>query len=242
MIHSYVYDENVAHEKNNQHSISFDKLHKDVLIFFLSKWLTVSYYHTIKQLNWKFFYLVEEVINTRKYNLNFLLHQQQLLNWELKCIEEKSNKIDKRLEKIKKQKKVRKFKKKINILARDRKLVIYLKRNTHLWIKTIGSWSFGPRNVWMIIKSGFNLQGPIIHFNSVMKYSVNSETKRQFYNLNYILEKNPTKKWFWVDNILNSEDQLIFVDTCLRNLGWIKFFPWKTEKNIAFLYVHPNEL
>lgn len=212
----------------------------EILYYFVSTWLTIPHIHILKQLNKYFYTLVHDVLNSKKYNTSFITSQLKLLNPELRKTSDKLRLLDDETDNIMRQK--QELEDALLKIDETRELLSQHQTNLSSYVNMFNERLFGEPNVWLLLRPGFQkLHGLERPFKFMLNYSVTDYSDLKYYNLSYVVTQQKSKTWIWIDNTKNTESQLMYVDNFMMNIGWIKFFPLKHEKNVAFLYVHPKE-
>ena len=212
----------------------------EILYYFVSTWLTIPQIHSMKQLNKYFRDLIKDVLVMKKYNKHFLKSQLQLLNPELTSTNTKISTLDNEILKIQNQKE--ELENSLIKLNETKLMLFEHQEQLHEYVSMFKERSFGKPNIWMITKPGFRkLRGLERPLNFILTYSATDNSDCKYYNISYVLESCKSKTWFWISRTKNTTHQLSYIDNFLTNLGWIKFFPFKKEKDTAFVYCHPDE-
>jgi hypothetical protein len=225
--------------------VCIENLPYEILYHVISQFISITNMYSLKRTNSFFNELAKDVINRGKYNSNFLFQQKYLLNKEK---DTSTNAINIMNEKIREyEKETENLREQYKIIKKRRDEYVKYKKNVKSLLRTIDLYSFGPPNIKMIIKTGFQRfifreQHQLPAYTFILNYSyTNNIDSIVNYNLEYILKKLSSKSWFWVAKD-NTPDNLQHVDKVLNELGWIKFFPLMKESDIiAFVYIHPQE-
>ena len=227
-------------KKNSVMQFTIEDLPYEVLYHFVSNFVSIPNMCKLKNLNSFFNSLVKDIIDNRKYNSDFLQIQTILIKHERKCAVNKSNALKCETHFIEEQIKELEVKKE-QLISKRQNLKKY-RSQLRVLMKNLEMFTFGPPNVWMVAKTGFHRLRDAAPFPFVLNYSLETYDVNSMlhYNLDHVLTKLPKKRWMWIGT-KNDESKLENVDSRLKEEGWIKFFPLKKEKDIAFLYVHPEE-
>lgn len=225
--------------------ITLEDLPYDVLYNFVENYISITNMYSLKRTNSVFNELVKDVIAHGKYNKRFLDRQRLLLNEEKRKSENVINLINENMKQNEEDMESLTYKHKL-IQKRKNEYVKH-KRNIKTLLKTIDLYSFGPPNIKMCIKTGFQkLRHQRQAYSFILNYSYNMTNMTNNidsvvnYNLEYVLKKMPEKTWLWIAKN-NALENLEHADKHLKSLGWIKFFPLMKEVEIAFVYINPNE-
>lgn len=211
----------------------------EILYYFVATWLTIPQIHTVKQLNFFFNYLVTDVLQSKKYNKAFISSQLKLLEPERKKVLKKITLVD--IEIVNAQKQMNDLDHVLQNLQQLKLKLISQQENLTRFSSMFIERSFGKPNVWMVARQGFfKLRGLEQPSKFILKYSVNEYSELEHYNLSFVLTKKKTRTWFWIHR-KNTDAELQFIDHSLTQLGWIKFFPLKSEQDFVFVYIHPDE-
>ena len=214
----------------------------ETLYYFVSSWLTIPQIHSLKQVNRYFYELVKDVLYMKKYNGEFLTSQLKLLQPELTNTIKKITLLDNEMNDMQNRK--NELDDLLLKMNETKLMLLEHQSNLNVYVSLFNERRFGEPNVWMIVKHGFKkLNGLERPFKFMLKYSALdldiSDCK--MYNISYVLSSLKSKTWFWISKTKNTESQLTDIDAFLSNIGWIKFFALKGEKDTAFVYIHPDE-